>query len=72
MQPIAIDVKKAGDATSGDMFPNKVERILQNGLDRIPNTFGITAVRNNFINELKNTRRTSEPSAPAEINIYKT
>ncbi|KAH7969645.1 hypothetical protein HPB52_020771 [Rhipicephalus sanguineus] len=72
VQPIAIDVKKPGDATCGDMFPNKVERILQNGLDRIPNSFGITAVRNNFINELKNTRRTSEPSAPAEINIYKT
>ncbi|KAH6936370.1 hypothetical protein HPB50_016363 [Hyalomma asiaticum] len=72
VQPIAIDVKKPGDATCADMFPSKVERILQNGLDRIPNSFGITAVRNNFINELKNTRRTSEPSAPADIDIYKT
>ncbi|XP_075544565.1 scavenger receptor class B member 1-like isoform X1 [Dermacentor variabilis] len=72
VQPIAIDVKKSGDATCTDMFPTKVERILQNGLDRLPNSFGITAVRNNFINELKNTRRTSEPSAPADIDIYKT
>lgn len=70
--PVDADAKKPADATCADMFPSKMERILQNGLDRFPNSFGITAVRNNFINELKNTRRTSEPSAPAEIDIYKT
>lgn len=72
VQPIDGDAKKSTDVPCVEMLPNKVERILQNGLDRLPNSFGITAVRNNFINELKNTRRASDPSAPAEADIYKT
>lgn len=67
---------KYADTHCADILPNKVERIIQNGLERLPNTFGITAARNNFINELKsgnnnNPRRPSEPSAPPEVNIYK-
>lgn len=72
VQPMDGDAKKPTDVPCVEMLPNKVERILQNGLDRLPNSFGITAVRNNFINELKNTRRASDPSAPAEADIYKT
>lgn len=75
VRPMNGGSKKYADTHCADVLPNKVERIIQNGLERLPNTFGIAAARNNFINELKNSnnnpRRPSEPSAPPGANIYK-
>ncbi|KAG0445182.1 hypothetical protein HPB47_018799 [Ixodes persulcatus] len=56
---------KYADTHCADILPNKVERIIQNGLERLPNTFGITAARNNFINELKSGNN-NNPRRPSE------
>lgn len=66
-----MDGKKYPDSNCADILPTKVERIIQHRLERLPNGFGISAARNNFINELKsNSRSTSEPSAPHDAVIY--